>query len=203
MNRTDIRPAMIGVAAGVATLAGLIAWFETEPHRAVAYYLARRQLTADERAELDRIRAEQQADQAERARFFEEQDAARSARRAEVLAGFEPALLTVDSDATTVEELSLEELVAELVHSEEQYRSCSTWILDPRTGDHAAALREEWQRRNAPELRWTRSRVEQLRYDLARNKVDAAQAAPWTPVSTGVDTYQVVDGPLTGPEASA
>ncbi|MEU5410511.1 hypothetical protein [Nocardia asteroides] len=182
MNRTDIRPAVIGIAAGVATIAGLIAWSEFEPHRELAYQLARRRLTAAERAELDRIAAEQRADQAERASFYEKQDAERVARQAEVLAGFEPQLLTTAAAVTSPAELSLEELVAEIVYTEGKYRSLDGWIQDPRASDHAAALREEWRRRNAPEARWTRSRVEQLRYDLARNKIDGATRAPYAPI---------------------
>ncbi|MBW0270061.1 hypothetical protein ATM97_02860 [Nocardia sp. MH4] len=181
MNRNDIRPAAIGIAAGVATLAGLIAWAEFEPHRELAYRLARRRLTAAERAELDRIAAEQRAEQAERARFFEKQDAEQAARRAEDLAGFEPKLLVASRTVATPDELSLEELVAEIVHSEAQYRSSSDWIRDPRAGDHALALRTEWQRRDSGMQRYTRTRVEQLRYDLARNTIKAASNAPWSP----------------------
>lgn len=182
MNRNDIRPAVIGIAAGVATIAGLIAWVEFEPHRELAYQLARRRLTAAERAELDRIAAEQRADQAERARFFEEQDAERAARQAEVLAGFEPELLTTAAAVNSPAELSLEELVGEIVYTEAKYRSVDGWILDPRSGDHAAALRAEWWRRDSGLERWTRSRVEQLRYDLARNKIEGATRAPYAPI---------------------
>lgn len=196
MNRNDIRPAVIGVAAGVATIAGLIAWFEIEPHRAVVDYLARRQLTAAERAELDRIATEQVADQAERADYYKRQDAEEAARREAVLAGFTPELLTTAAAVNSPDELSLEELVAELVYTEGKYRSLDGWIRDPRTGDHAAALRAEWRRRDSGLQRWTRPRVEQLRYDLARNKIEAATRAPYppipafTPEGEGQDLYQ-------------
>lgn len=182
MNRNDIRPAVVGIAAGVATIAGLIAWFEIEPHLAVIDYLARRKLTPAERAELDRIAAEQRAEQAERASFYKRQDAEEAARRAEVLAGFEPELLTTAAAVSGVDELSLEELVAELVYTETKYRSLDGWIRDPRTGDHAAALRAEWRRRDSGLQRWTRPRVEQLRYDLARHKIEAATRAPYPPI---------------------
>lgn len=187
MNRNDIRPAVIGIAAGATTIAGLIAWSEFEPHRAVVDYLARRQLTADERSELDRIAAERIAEQAERASFYKEQDAAQAARCAEVLAGFVPELLTVASAVTSPDELGLDELVAEIVHVEAQYRSSNDWILDPRVSDHGAALREEWRRRNSGLLPYTRSRVEQLRYDLARELIGAATSAPYAPVALAID----------------
>lgn len=182
MNRNDIRPAVIGIAAGAATIAGLIAWFEVEPHLAVVDYLARRKLTAEERAELARIAAEQAADQAERASYYKQNDAEEAARRAEVLAGFEPELLTTAATVSGVDELSLEELVAELVYTEGKFRSLDGWIRDPRAGDHAAALRAEWRRRDSGMQRYTRPRVEQLRYDLARNKIEAASTAPYAPL---------------------
>ncbi|MFC8385842.1 hypothetical protein [Nocardia sp. NPDC057272] len=180
MNRNDIRPAVIGIASGVATIAALIACLEYDPLNAMADRLARLNLTAAERAEL--ARADQAA--AERARQASQthkQNQVRQAERdAHDIAGFNPALLSTPNLVDAPAELAFAQLAEEIVHTEHALRHTLT-SPNAAAGHrrHKAALDCEWGHRDSFDARIARSRAEWLRHRIATEKVTAARTAPW------------------------
>ena len=176
MNRNIIRPAAIGISAGVSVFAALYALVEFDPFDDIEDYLARRRLTPGERAELDRIAAEQaERDQLYRAQR-EQDEQEREQQAATVAAGFAPELLSTPGMVATAQELTLPQLVAEIIHAEQQFRSgCGP----AERYAHCAALFGEWRRRNDYRMRSTLPRVEWLRLDIAREQIETARRQPW------------------------
>ncbi|MBF6302258.1 hypothetical protein IU459_32665 [Nocardia amamiensis] len=172
MNRNDIRPAAVGIAAGAAAFAGLIAWVEIDPWNSMAERVARRRLSPAERAEIERIEAKRDEWNREYA-AKSKQD--RESQRLQVQDGFCPQLLKTPDSVTSPQELSTNDLVAEIEYAEKsryQY---------PISGDgswfqHCEALAQEFrERRNDWETRSKLPRVERLRLDIAAERVSAAQ----------------------------
>ncbi|MFJ2665691.1 hypothetical protein ACIO14_15190 [Nocardia fluminea] len=185
MNRNDIRPAAIGIASGVATIAALVACLEYDPWNVVADRLARLDLTAAERAEL--ARADQAAaERAHQASQTHKQNQVRQAERdAHDIAGFTPALLSTPNLVAAPEELTLVQLADEIAHAEHTLRHTLT---SPNAAAehrrHKAALDCEWHHRDSFDARVARSRAEWLRHRIATEKVNAARTAPWPQLPT-------------------
>lgn len=204
MNRNDIRPAAVGIAAGAAVFAGLIAWVEIDPWNNVVERVARHRLTPAERAELERISAER----AERDRKFlatvERDQEDREKLRLQVQDGFCPELLKTPGSVASPQELSTDDLVAEIEYAEQsryQYTSSGS-----RFG-HCEALAQEFrERRNDWQVRAKLPRVEQLRLDIAAARVDAARSRPvviQTPVDEATNVVSWPEFPypeFTGPD---
>ncbi|MET9030465.1 hypothetical protein ABZW96_33335 [Nocardia sp. NPDC004168] len=173
MNRNDIRPAAVGIAAGAAMFAGLIAWIEIDPWNSMAERVARHRLSPAERAEIERIEAERD----ERSREYAaktKQD--QESQRLQVQDGFSPELLKTPGSVTSPQELSVEDLVAEIEYAEEaryQYPISGLWFR------HCDALAQEFmERRNNWETRSKLPRVERLRLDIAADRVRTARSRP-------------------------
>ncbi|WP_370011683.1 hypothetical protein [Nocardia cyriacigeorgica] len=168
MNTNDIRPAAIGVAAAVLAFAGLVAWVEIDPLDPVLEALARCKLTPQERAELDRMAAE---DAERKARWAEQ----REAELAEPGDTFNPELLRAPGSVTSPLELSHDQLVAEYAHADGLWRSM------PRhpNGEygHLRALEAELNRRYQLRFHTRQPRSEQLRIDIARDQVQKIREA--------------------------
>jgi hypothetical protein len=175
MNRNNIRPAVIGVAAGATVFGALVAWVEFDPWRSISEVRARRQLTTEELAALNRIAADRQArDDEYRAQRAE--SAQRRAETADLAAeGFRPDLLATPRAITSVQELATADLVAEIVHIEQVVRQnySAPWAA------HRDALLGEWQRRDTFECRYTGPRVEQMRHQIYHDQVEIARFAPY------------------------
>lgn len=162
MNTNDIRPAAIGIAAGVLAFAGLIAWVEIDPLDTALDAIARRRLTPQERAELDRIAAE---DAELNARYAEQ----RQARRDRLADKFHPELLREPGSVERAEDLSLDDLVAEYVHVQQLYKR-TPWV-NGDIGEHREALFAEIDRRRGLRFYIRQPRTEQLRIDIAHDRM--------------------------------
>ncbi|WP_328712269.1 hypothetical protein [Nocardia salmonicida] len=185
MNRNDIRPAVIGIASGVATIAALVACLEYDPWNSVAGRLAHHNLTGAERAELARI-DQAAAERARQAREVHKRTQARQAERdADDIAGFTPALLSTRNLVTAPAELTFAQLADEIAHTEHTLRHTLT---SPNAAAnhrrHKAALDCEWRHRDSFDARIARSRAEWLRHRIATEKVNAARTAPWPQLPT-------------------
>jgi len=186
MNRNDIRPAVIGVAAGTASVVALLVWLEADVSNTVAEHLARRKLTADERAELDRIKQSQtEADRqhCERRAAAEKDNAERDA---EDLAKFDRALLSTPGQFTAPAEMTVIELANEIAHTEQALREANHTTNSARISGHHTALQTEWRRRDSFEARCKLSRPDSLRHAIAAEKVNAARNAPRKPLPTSL-----------------
>lgn len=192
MNRNDIRPAAIGVAAALAAFGGIYVWLEYEPWERLGGALARRQLTPEERAELDQLAAEQRVQYQRSRDYIEQEDKKRTERNTEIAAGFNPDLLNGET-VTSARELDLAGLVAEIEHAEQAYRSADRRLLYP----HREALFLEFQRRNDWTTRATASRADRLRLDIADKRVKAARSRPldYCPPPPMVCDYPEFAGP--------
>ncbi|QIS02336.1 hypothetical protein F5X71_08375 [Nocardia brasiliensis] len=175
MNHTTIRAIAIGVTAGAGVFAALLALVEYDPWHVVAEQIARRQLSPAERDELERLRIEQQDRDRRNRAYIETEQQRRAERDAAVAAGFNPDLLsTATVPVGDPHELTLADLVAEIEHAEQAYRHRDRGLLYP----HREALHLEFTRRNDWQARMSVSRADQLRLDLAANRVQAARSQP-------------------------
>ncbi|WP_063046246.1 hypothetical protein [Nocardia pseudovaccinii] len=173
MNRNNIRPAAVGIAAGAAMFAGLIAWVEIDPWNNMVDRVARRRLSPAERAEIERI--ETKRDEWNR-EYAAKSNQNRESQRLQVQEGFSPELLQTPGLVTSPQEMSVEDLVAEIEHAEKsryQYplSDVGSWFR------HCEALHQEFtERRNNWETRSKLPRVEQLRLDIAADRVSVARS---------------------------
>lgn len=186
MNRNDIRPLAIGAAAGTASAIALLAWLESDLSFAFAEHLARRKLTADERAELDRIK-QSQAEASHQAR--QRQTAAKrdqAERDAEDLSKFDRTLLSTPGQFRVPAQMTVTELAHEIAHTEQALREANHTSDQPRISRHHTALRTEWRRRDSYEARCKLSHHESLRHAIAAEKITAAGKAPWPQLPTSL-----------------
>jgi hypothetical protein len=179
MNRNDIRPALIGVAAGTVAFGALVAWAEYNPWDSIVDRVARRQLSPAERAELDRITAEDTARSKAYCESAQQRLVEREERWAAQIELFDPQrLITVrPSPLASMDELPTAVLVDEIVQAQRVLRE-QGW--NKMQCDHCDALYAEWQRRDYPEHRYTLPRSEQLQHDIFRRQVESARNASWT-----------------------
>jgi hypothetical protein len=204
MNRNTIRPAAIGITAGAAAFAALFAWVEVDPWHSISERIARGKLTADERAELDRIAAESKTSNEEYLKVQERDRQRRAEQDARDAKGFDPALLiTEPGTASTPQELELGDLVTEIVHAEQTLRQGSVW--NTPLSLHNVALNAEWRRRDSWDARYKLSHVEILRRNILRDRLETARRAPLPPAEpvapsavpdSGEFVYPRFDGPI-------
>ncbi|MEV6361329.1 hypothetical protein [Nocardia asteroides] len=186
MNRNDIRTLVIGVTAGAASVVALLAWVESDMVFAVGEHLARRKLTADERAELDRIKQSQAVASRQ---ACERQIAAKqrqAERDAEDLTKFDRALLSTPGQFSEPAQMSVTELAHEIAHTEHALREANHTSDQPRIRRHHTALMTEWRRRDSYEARCTLPRHESMRHAIAAEKITAASKTPWKRLPTSL-----------------
>lgn len=190
MNSNDIRPIAIGVAAALGAFAAIYVWFEHDPWEVIAGRIALRELTPEERAELERLRVEAEESYQRAWDHFEknkQQFAAQDAARdAVIAAGFNPDLLSSPDSGSSLRELDLAALVTEIEHAEQSYRNADHHLVYP----HREALFHEFTRRNESPARAVLPRADQLRLRIAAARVRAARALPFP------------EGALSGPTGS-
>ncbi|MGW4849128.1 hypothetical protein [Nocardia brasiliensis] len=170
MDPNLIRPALIGIGAGIGAFAVLFIWVDYDLWDRLARWSALSQLTPAERAELDALNEQRRhADAAYRLRR-EEYERERAEFAAHFAAGFNPDLLSTADSVEDVRELDCAQLVAEIEHTEHAYRRGADHRL---VYPHREALYEEFQRRNEYEELIKLPRVTQLRMELAREHITA------------------------------
>lgn len=175
MNRTIIGPAAIGIATAVSAFTAIYLWLEYDPWNTLAGHLALRQLTADERAELERLNVERRARDMRYHALREQDQRTRTDRDAVVAAGFNPDLLSTPEQVHSPRELDLAGLVAEIEHAERSYRHADHRLMYP----HREALFQEFTRRNGWEARAKLPRADRLRLDIAFDRVNTARNHPF------------------------
>ncbi|MBU3066424.1 hypothetical protein KO481_33495 [Nocardia sp. NEAU-G5] len=198
MKRNDIRPIALGGAAGLtafaAMLAGSFVLIEFDLWDTVAEQWARHRLTPAERAESDRIRAERAERDRRNLAIVDQAERDRETHDAEVRNGFRPELLNTARAVTTMGELTVPELVAEIHFADMQLyrRPVSPWLHDWH-GHREALLHEFIESRNSWLARARVSRTERLRLDIAAEQIEQAPFRP-----TSGPRYRLAPELLTG-----
>ncbi|WP_378736694.1 hypothetical protein [Nocardia brasiliensis] len=175
MDSNIFGPIVLGVAAGVGVFAALFVWVEYDPWDRIALRIAATRLTGAERAQLARMHEQRRRSDAEYRIKVEEYERNHAQFTAKVAAGFNPDLLGTVDTVDDPRELDLWQLVAEIEHAEHIYRHADYDLVYP----HREALYQEFQRRDAFDERVGMPRVERLRMDLARDRVNTAYYEPF------------------------
>ncbi|MFD0362734.1 hypothetical protein ACFQZZ_14920 [Nocardia sp. GCM10030253] len=178
MNRKDIRHAAIGMAAGVSVFAALYALVEFDPLDDIAESGARRRLTSEERAELDRIAAEQAVLREKCHAQYEQRRQERDAEAARYAAGFCPEWLSTPGAVSSPQELALPDLVCEIEPAEKSYR-CGGPNMHGWYRHREALFMDFRERRNNWEARYKVSRPDRMRLDIAAKRIDEARSRPF------------------------
>ncbi|MBL1079491.1 hypothetical protein JK358_34305 [Nocardia sp. 2] len=192
MHHNTIRATGIGVTAGVVagivTVAGIIACDDYGALDKLSRAVARRGLSPAQRWELDQLTAQKAEQQAQRISAREQQAAA-------VRAMFDPDLLPYNSDATTVEELTVEELVRGfgLVH-----RYCMSGRAARLWWDQRAALLSEFDRRSVWSIKHRLSLLDQTRLEVADAEIQR-QRHEFAPVAASTAAADTGDALLCPP----
>ncbi|MFD0362664.1 hypothetical protein ACFQZZ_14565 [Nocardia sp. GCM10030253] len=191
MNPNIIRPASIGVTAGVVagivTVAGIIIGEDHDVFTRIEESIARLRLSPAERTEFDRIKDHKATLAAAIAHTAKEKTAV-------IRSGFRPGLLGGKAPVATLEELSVPALIVAIdaaIDLRDGQQPRDPWSAESK---HLAALRNEFERRWAWEVRHRLPRLDQLRLEAAERRVTgSAFAVPlWRPEA---DTTYTPAGP--------
>ncbi|KAA8884256.1 hypothetical protein F3087_34090 [Nocardia colli] len=189
MEPNIIRSVLLGIALGAGMFAALFVWGEYDPWNTLAGHLAKRRLTPGERAELERLNLERRARDTLYHALSEQDQRERDEHAALVAAGFNPDLLNTPEQVHSPRDLDLAGLVAEIEHAEHSYRHADHTLLYP----HREALFQEFTRRNGWQARARLSRTDQLRLDIAFDRVVTTRNQPFddadAPITTAYGSY--------------
>ncbi|MFE3222919.1 hypothetical protein [Nocardia sp. NPDC059228] len=183
----------VGVVAGIATVATIIAIDDFDLDTRVSEAITRSRMTEAERTELAATRrlidhqAQQQREQRERNESYK-----RSKFRPDLLSGTRSELV----------DLSLSGLICEILHARRQVRHA--WTADPVTGgldyaslntwtDQLQAMRSEFdRRRDNPSAGQALNLLERMRWQAAYSEVHAFDELTTQVPSPAADTTTVV-----------
>lgn len=182
MNRNNFQPFFLGTLAGLSaagTAVGLTALWLDFLDPAVSTWLARRQLTPEERTTVDRLHAEARAAADRLAAAGRERQEREDAENTAIMSGFAPGLLHGQAVRVPAD-LSLDRLVSEIEATAAQLDA----LPDPERWTqgtaHISALLAEWRTRATWDARIRLTTVDRMRLDVAKTRIaDATSGHLW------------------------